>query len=101
MSSVLHLGPELGSCPVQAASFQEPPGTSLAPVQGRLLFRGPTYTNPPQTRKKEVCVIFAPPHFQLRLDHSPWLEHRRSRCRRVGKAQSRDPGVLPRISRCA
>ena len=80
MSSVLHLGPELGSCPVQAASFQEPPGTSLAPVQGRLLFRGPTYTNPPQTRKKEACVIFAPPHFQLRLDHSPWLEHRRSRC---------------------
>ena len=46
----------------------------------RLLFRGPTYTKPPQIRKRKVCVIFAPPHFQLRLDHFPWLEHRRSRC---------------------
>ena len=66
MSSVLHLGPELGSCPVQAASFQEPPGTSLAPVQGRLLFRGPTYTGlvwfiTGAGSRHYVCVVGAAP----------------------------------------
>ena len=61
------------------------PGPSVRGVatwrrQDIACFSGPTYTNPPQIRKRKVCVIFAPPNFQLRLDHFPWLEHRRSRC---------------------
>ena len=60
------------------------PGPSVRGVatwrrQDIACFSGPTYTNPPQIRKRKVCVIFAPPNFQLRLDHFPWLEHRRSR----------------------
>ena len=58
-------------------------------------FSGPTYTNPPETRKRKVCVIFAPPNFQLRLDHFPWLEHRRSRWQQRGDVVKAPTSIYP------